>query len=354
MAQGGIIQLIATGPQDKLSNTHQSKVVTCLVTYPYNLSLHKEDTKFQIPRSCDVMNNWSLLSDIGFDVIDSVEIEANGLILVRASGRCLCIMSMLLGMDPRKRKTLKVPFPVMNIVALPYVQLNVCTRFRQWEKPYLEEHKKIKPFVIKVLAHSGDLADIVVDYLGMDHDIGSVSLYSATIMREENDRKKISGNPTVDIIDQYQEISSSIKPLEENIKVDLWVFNVLLKRLIIVFHRTNGSNCETLDVLNQGTLITYGVPHTEFTGDSAHHMDKEMFDMYVPEQPIYTITFDNGKNITDPRRTSSFMNFRGSTNKVFLRLTVKPQEFPMTVTVIGESANLLMTANGMCGLKYSQ
>ena len=163
MEQGGIIQLIAAGPQDKLFNVRQSKVVSCLVTYPYNLSMYKKDTKFQIPRSGDVMDNWSLLSDIGFDVIDSVEIEANGLIMVRASGRCLCIMSILLGMDPRKRKTLRVPFPIMNIVALPYVQLSVYTRFRQWEEPYLEEHKKIKPFVneaelpVDIALHKVDL-----------------------------------------------------------------------------------------------------------------------------------------------------------------------------------------------------
>lgn len=352
MASGGIIQLLAEGAQDKLYKTRQSKIVTCVVKHAYNLSSRKGEFRKSIIRDCDVVRDWQLMSDVGYDVIGAVEIVANGNVLVKLSGRCLCIISMLRGTDLRKRKSVSLPFPVMKLVAIPYAQVTVQVNFRRSMVPYLEEQKKIRPFVTDVMVHIGGLADIVLGYIGMDHDIGTVSVYAANMFKSNDDIKRLTSKKMIEPIDQFQETHATIKQGESNVEVNLSGFIHLMKRIVIVFGAANGLNDETLGVLQNGTLVTQGIVHTEFTGDSAHEMDKVMFGAHVPDQPIYTITFDDGKNILDPKRVSSFMNF-SRLDKTLLRLSVTPQGFPMTVTVIGESSNVLMTSNGACACIYS-
>jgi hypothetical protein len=291
------------------------------------------------------------MSDIGFDVIGSVKIMAGESVLVNVSGRCLSILSMLRGENPTKQKTMSLPFPVIKLLASCHTQISTRVNFRGSILPYVEKQKKTKPFVAEVMSHIGGLVDIVIGYLGMDHDIGTVSMYVTSVFKYRDERKALLSNRHDDPFDQFQEIHATIKPWESKVGVDLSSFKFLMKRIIIVFGTVNGPNEETLAVLQDGSLVMHGIVHTEFTGDSAQKMDKKMFGTHVQGRHIYNITFDDGKNMYDPERVSSFMNFT-RLDEVRLYFNIIPQKFPMTVTIIGENTNVLMVLHGVSMCRY--
>lgn len=288
----------------------------CLVLYPYNISVHQDVHKFRIPTLCDPMQNWRLVSDIGFDVIDYVELRTSDKTLVRISGRCLCALNILRGINPRESKTLILPFAIVKITTTHTKRLYINVNFLGSDEHYRKEQGSI---VDNSIAHIGALRDVVVDYLGFNDDIGHVSLYSANIMLSINERSTVCTGESLDAIVQFREISEHIKPLEINVSVNLSVFTGPMKRLIIVFHRPKCPNSETLQIMKSWLFITNGVANMKFTRDNTQDINIFRQDMI------------------GPRMKSPLGRMNNST----LQLTIAPQDFPTTVTIIGENPNFL-------------
>jgi hypothetical protein len=332
------------------SNPHmitQSKIVSCLASAPYGMK--KQGMVYKIPHSSDILDNWYLTSSVGLDIIESVELRTTGNNVIHMSGRCMCVLNMLQMGYSYKSKTAHLLFPQLNIFLLPYCQISVNIKFYPCVERYIEEHTILAQLISPHITYCYDLTNIVLGYIGMEYDIGNVGLYAATTTLNTKERN-IMPNLTSVIIRTY-EITNIVQPGQTQISVNISETAMILKRIIMVFRECGKPNTQTLDILKKGTLCINNITHTVFTGDSAWEIDKRIFGAYVPDQPIYTITFDDGKNLMmGPERVSSYMNTNNT--ELTLNLTVMPNDFPVEVLIICECVDQLQTQGGMCFTTY--
>lgn len=288
--QGALIQLVAHGSQNNMfGGNRQSKVINCIESFDYGLFDNKEykTTRYLIQRFCDTIDNFYLYSDLGYDIIDYIELEIGGQSITKISGHSLKTFNILNG----NKKIMFLPFHNIKMVALQYHEVRFNLSYKYIENIFSKYKNSPNNKYVNIITEYliNNLSIIVMDYVGGDCIIGNMKLYTTCNFLNTDMRRKIAISTHIDIIDEFQEHFEIIEPNTANIKLDLHFYH-LSKSITITF--TQVDDFKLLPILKSGVLRLNNMIHTEFTGMSSWIIDKQLFNKNVPDKPIYTITFD--------------------------------------------------------------
>lgn len=303
--------------------------------------------------SCDlnpaynIYKGFFLDSSLDVDIIDKITMRftSNGQVdyVNEISGFAIRIFQKLSGSSQIPYGMIPLPFPQIDMERLYYDRVTVTVNCKN--PMYILDN--IKREIEKHVYES--LVDIICAYAIGDI---SVSLWARCITEtgEACDKKRLDQDPHRFHIVQCQEDIRNIKIMESDVSFRSR-FTHLLHKVTMVFFRTDDIFQTPLDILIHGTLDIAGSPAFEFTRRSALIFDKVSAGAHVPDEPIYTLTFDNQPLNLDSNRAHSRVNFAYSINPSF-RFSIIPQLFPVSIRLIGENINMIMMVHGTACVRF--
>jgi hypothetical protein len=349
-----------------------SKVTSGLI-FIKSFDVRKTTITFELPKTCEIYDNIFLTFD-EFATCESIQLIAcsvGGEVIQSISGRELCLHGML---NPNfNPKAIKIPFCKLIVCkwdALPQISITfggILSKETNIKisKIYIDIISKFLPVI--------DLAKEVLEYIGYDNiHIGNMSIWTNSILMEQknNDEYTTQQTPTMPVTcfktANRQLIplpSSNVKiPFPQNIimagnikhTVNISKFHSLTKKLFFAFRKVHESNLEVLPILREVTLTINSAQYCNYSKKNAHQLDKLKFKDYVPEQEIYTITFEKKNENFNFQEINSYDNISCITENCKLSFIIEPQEFAVEITVHTESTNFLMHNAGRCVLRYTK
>jgi hypothetical protein len=193
------------------------------------------------------------------------------------------------------------------------------------------------------------LTDIIGSYVSID---AQMSLWGRCITYENDvvETKLRNSNPFLIPILQTQEEIVYFMPMQAWITISSQ-FLFLMNKITMIFSRADDPYETALDVMESGTLTQSGHVAFRWTGRSAHIFDKVEHGRHVPDEPIYTITFEKNELNLGTDIPHSRVNF---SSDVSLSFRVKPQPFEMKLRIIGENLNMMAICQGMACVRYTK
>jgi len=190
-----------------------------------------------------------------------------------------------------------------------------------------------------------DLCDIISAYVGLDYIDGKVEIMAfSRVVDIDRLRKTPRTQKHMFLDEKLHTIAKGTTELD--IDVTGWH---LITQIVWGFH----DGTSYLPILQSGNLIPTGVMHTTLTHTGAHVLDKMAHDLPVPIQPIYSVTFDNIKDLENPNRFSCGLNVSriGTTR---LRMKIAPQSRDIELHMYSHCLNRFVLHEGTGALQYTR
>lgn len=299
-----------------------------------------------INRRYTEISDWSIRSDIGFDVIDSITLSNGWEDIVVLPYICLYMLNILENVDINN--IIKLPIPKMYPYLSPYCDLRLYIKFYKSDEPFkIIKERKDKGMSIISESIIDDLTNVIFDYIGVDDSMYLLYQAEVTIPKGE---EEIYNNPNLFIkrtsFNKYHTVTEEIYPSKDCIEIDIhesYLYSSLLNRIIIMFYDTQTFSYIPMEILEYGNVHIKYRDTIKFTPDSS----------LLSEKPLYIIEFDNRKDIKDKNDIFNIHNksapkiYSRTKSSIYLKFTT--QKHPINVSIILETRNLLSTNGGFCG-----
>jgi hypothetical protein len=295
------------------------------------------------PRQFDNYCNLYLeMTDIDLNMIQDIEFIYHTNTVIRLTGRYLHINQLMRRLD-------------MTYIEIPNIEILTATE-PEWVIKV--NFKKPQDYHIQTVIESmvncfdglflPSMIPEIRQFLNPNVN-GNLSVYAKCklfknkdllIRRKEIRRKEILSKN----IEQYSYESCVIASNCDFISHKI-INRCQLMQMIITLskHSDNPRNDEYLPILEEVEFLIQGIPRARLTGRESHILDKLTNDIQVPKEPIYTITLDARKDVSNPKRTNTSLSLHRCTNSV-LNIRIKPQPIDILVQICYVKLNTLETS----------
>jgi hypothetical protein len=306
----------------------------------------KKCEKIIFNKSCDEYSNLV----VTFCKFIDCNIINNGNPIYRISGRLLCLYLML--MPNFNKKYIKLPFNKHTICTSQQSCLEI--QYNKPNKKMINDAKKLysdilDKYMILPISH------ITQKYLANYVKFGKTEISCSkliisnnykNIKRERKDESKDESKKFIPI-ESFQN-GKSFKILSgQSYAKGTCQFNLMGTKLIFAFRKIDAPNTEVLPILVSGTLSIDGNIHTQFTKRMVHIADKFVYDNYIPDVEIYTITFENQEYLNNNQHEPNSHYCASRSEELVLNVEIEPQDFDVECTVHLIAVNYLLGANDM-------
>lgn len=283
----------------------------------------------------EMYQNIFLYSDCHFDNVKNILFYVNGMNLLLISSRALFLLQSLQG---NNKNFFDVCIPPIMMKYLYGTNVKILVRYRNI---YQLRYDLLLEFFDR------DCLSIIDLYLG-ENEI-SLKCFGKCLKKYEttNDTEFYSG-PENSVFQQYREESIIINSGVDSVTYGDINVKMPLFKIIIAFKRKNNEfDFETLPILIGGRLHSGSDVIDEFTAEKANYIDKHISEQNVNiGSSIYTITFDNGKNLNAPERKYSCLNVFDKCRFLNLTLNIIPQLMEINMTILCCYANSIFYDQG--------
>lgn len=340
-----------------------SRRIMLLKEFPIKLD---EDNRFfmidirldEIPVPADILDQFMIECAMP-DVLSDISLFIVGNPIHEISGRAIQAQMIL---DGNRKEIdagiLTVPFhPVRKYMCL-YGHILVRIRCRLNTHCASAHIKDLINSVSQFILH--DEASIVAQYIGRENKT-SMRLYARNTIIGTDKHGSDIGQMITEPFIQHHEFTELI-PANATTFCTTLDLRMPVSRLIFVFTRADENDAFAsgiLDVLTIGSLSfgfressddTECKKFTEFTwsGKQAHIMDKLAMRAHVPNEAVYTLTFEpNDPHSADAHSLVNFSSGGLWKTIKHLDFQINPQSFPMELRVISIVHNKIIYGGGM-------